>query len=265
MAYLGQPPTETTLASFNETFSGDSATTAFVLSRPVGRSSDLDVFIGTTFQKPVVDFVATGTSLTFTVAPTTGTNNITVVYRVGGILTVNPLDGNFAQGTVGAPTVNSLAATTSGLWWPSTTSMAVSTNGTEKARFNNSNVASSVSTGAIAVTGGVGITDNIYVGNLARFTASTVSTSSSTGAVVVTGGLGVGGNVNVGTDLVIAGNLTITGTFTTTSVDSMMVTDPMIYLANGNAGDTVDTGVIGLYNDGTARYAGYFRDASDSG
>lgn len=265
MAYLGQPPTETTLASYNETFSGDASTVAFTLARPVGRASDLDVFIGTTYQRPVVDYTAMGTVLTFVSPPANAVDNITVVYRVGGILTVNPLDGNFAQGTVGAPTVNSLVAMTSGLWWPDTTSIALSTNGTEKARFNDSNVASSTTTGAVAVTGGVGVSANLYVGGLGRFTDTTVSTSTSTGAVVVSGGMGISGNVNVGTNLVIAGNLTITGSFTTTSVDTMMITDPMIYLANGNGADTVDTGIIGQYNDGTLRYAGYFRDASDSG
>lgn len=264
MAYLGQIPTDTALASYNETFSGDSVTTAFVLARAVGRASDLDVYIGTTFQKPVVDYSASGTALTFVAAPTTGTNNITVVYRVGGILTVNPLDGNFGQGTAGAPTVNSTVALTSGMYWPSTTSAAISANGANRVTINSSNVASTTSTGAIAVNGGAGILANLYVGGLTRLTDTTVSTSSSTGSLVVSGGVGVSGNVNVGTDVTIGGNLTITGTFTTTAVDSMLVTDPMIYLANGNGADTVDTAVIGQYNDGTLRYAGYFRDASDS-
>lgn len=55
---------------------------------------------------------------------------------------------------------------------------------------------SSISTGTLQVTGGVGITQNAWIGGLVRITDSTASTSTSSGALVVTGGLGVGGAIN---------------------------------------------------------------------
>jgi len=66
-------------------------------------------------------------------------------------------------------------------------------------------------------------------------------------------------------NLTITGNLTVQGT--TTQVDSTTVTvaDPLVKYAKDNSGDTVDTGFYALYNDGSDKYAGFVRDASDSG
>ena len=69
------------------------------------------------------------------------------------------------------------------------------------------------------------------------------------------------GNVQIGGDLLITGNLV------TTNVQSVVVSDPMIYLAGNNyTSDLVDIGFAGNYFDGaTERHTGLFRDASDSG
>jgi len=53
----------------------------------------------------------------------------------------------------------------------------------------------STTTGALVVSGGVGIAGNLYAGGLARLTDTTASTSSITGALVVSGGVGVAGNL----------------------------------------------------------------------
>jgi len=67
-------------------------------------------------------------------------------------------------------------------------------------------------------------------------------------------------------DVQIAGNLTVSGNVTTTDVQSVVVSDPMIYLAGNNyTSDLVDIGFAANYNDGTDRHAGFFRDASDGG
>jgi filamentous hemagglutinin len=43
------------------------------------------------------------------------------------------------------------------------------------------------------------------------------------------------------------------------------VTDPFVFLANANPGDTYDTGIISQFYDGVAnRYTGYFRDITDN-
>ena len=72
-------------------------------------------------------------------------------------------------------------------------------------------------------------------------------------------------NATFGGDVSISGNLNVTGTTVTINAATLTVEDPLIRLADQNAADTVDIGFWGLYNDGAARYAGLFRDASDSG
>ena len=63
----------------------------------------------------------------------------------------------------------------------------------------------------------------------------------------------------------VAGDLVVTGNVTTTNVNSVTVSDPMIYLAGNNySSDLVDIGFVGNYYDGaTNRHAGVIRHAAD--
>jgi len=76
---------------------------------------------------------------------------------------------------------------------------------------NASHQATSPTTGALVVNGGVGIGRNLFVGGTATFngplvvTDPTQSTSTTTGAVIVTGGVGIGKNTNIGGDLTTTG------------------------------------------------------------
>ena len=65
--------------------------------------------------------------------------------------------------------------------------------------FSSSTASTSTTTGALIVTGGVGIGGSINVGGVSKFTSSATSTNTATGAIVITGGLGVGGSINAGT------------------------------------------------------------------
>jgi len=70
------------------------------------------------------------------------------------------------------------------------------------------------------------------------------------------------GDVTVETNLVIDGNLTVTGTTTTVNAADLVVTDPLIYIGEGNNANLVDIGLVGSFNDGTYQHAGFVRDAS---
>jgi hypothetical protein len=69
------------------------------------------------------------------------------------------------------------------------------------------------------------------------------------------------GSVQIGGDVIVTGNLI------TTNVQSVIVSDPLLYLAGNNyTSDLVDIGFAANYNDGTTnRHAGLFRDASEDG
>lgn len=61
----------------------------------------------------------------------------------------------------------------------------------------------------------------------------------------------------------ISGNLIVSGNVTTTNVDTVIVSDPMIYLAGNNySSDLVDIGFAGNYYDGQQRHTGLIRHAS---
>lgn len=68
------------------------------------------------------------------------------------------------------------------------------------------------------------------------------------------------GTVYVGGDILVTGNLV------TQNVSSVIVSDPLIYLAGNNyTSDVLDIGFVANYNDGSDRHTGLYRDASDSG
>ena len=131
------------------------------------------------------------------------------------------------------------------------TSNATSTNATSTTVFRDSTggfnvgnvsvkdttAATSTSTGALKVEGGVGIGGNLYVGGeivaqkltieLTTVTTTLVTTddiiqtsnytqasSTTTGALVVAGGAGIGRDIRVGGNATVSGNQTVTGTST---------------------------------------------------
>lgn len=63
----------------------------------------------------------------------------------------------------------------------------------------------------------------------------------------------------------ISGNLVVSGNVTTTNVASVIISDPMIYLAGNNySSDLVDIGFTGNYNTGTVNaHTGLIRHAAD--
>jgi len=65
-------------------------------------------------------------------------------------------------------------------------------------RFSATNVASSSGTGALTVSGGVGIGGSLYVASASQFESSVASINVGSGALVVTGGVGIGGSINAG-------------------------------------------------------------------
>ena len=91
----------------------------------------------------------------------------------------------------------------------------------------------------------------------------TQSVSTTTGALTVAGGIGVIGNMNVGGNVTITGSISLLGAGNTVSTDTLSVANAMLFLANGNSGDSIDIGIIGEYTAGTKKYLGFVRDASD--
>ncbi len=97
-----------------------------------------------------------------------------------------------------------------------------------------------------------------------KVTASdtTDSTSTTTGSLVVSGGAGIAKDVYIGGDLVITGDFTVNGTTTTVNATDLTITDPIIYIGEGNNANTSDLGLVASFDDGTYQHSGLVRDAS---
>lgn len=125
-------------------------------------------------------------------------------------------------------------------------------------------------TGDVAVTGDLTVTGNDIKSSSA--TALTLSGAD----VAVAGNLTVTGNdikssggttalTLDGANVTVAGNLTINGTSTIVNSTTVTIDDVLLKLADGNVANSVDVGVYGEYvEEATTKYAGNFRDASDS-
>jgi len=92
MAFIGTPlDTRNTFQSLvGKRFSGDGSTTAFTLDVAPGSTLDIEVFVGNVRQDPNSAYTLSGTTLTFTGAPPSGTNNIYVVHQAKSVGTIDP-------------------------------------------------------------------------------------------------------------------------------------------------------------------------------
>ena len=92
MAFIGTPlDTRNTFQSLvGKRFSGDGSTTGFTLDVAPSSTLDLEVFVGNVRQDPNSAYSVSGTTLTFTGAPPSGTNNIYVVHQAKSVGTIDP-------------------------------------------------------------------------------------------------------------------------------------------------------------------------------
>lgn len=71
------------------------------------------------------------------------------------------------------------------------------------------------------------------------------------------------GSQTITGDIAITGNLIVSGNTITQDVETIVTEDSLIKLAANNVSDALDIGFYGEYNDGSAKFAGLIRDASD--
>ena len=91
MAFIGTPlDTRNTFQSLvGKRFDGDGSTTAFTLDVAPSSTLDIEVFVGNVRQDPNSAYTLSGTTLTFTGAPPSGTNNIYVVHQAKSVGTID--------------------------------------------------------------------------------------------------------------------------------------------------------------------------------
>ena len=102
MAYVGNPiDTQNTFQSLvGKRFNGDGSTTDFTLDVAPSSTLDIEVFVGNVRQDPNSAYTLSGTTLSFTGAPPSGTNNIYVVHQAKSVGTIGIPDDTISARTL---------------------------------------------------------------------------------------------------------------------------------------------------------------------
>ena len=108
MPYIGNTAANRFVAPKAATrLSGNGSTVAFTLEHAVGSDEDILVSVDGVVQEPSIAYsVSSGTTLTFTAAPSSGTNNIFVYYLFRTVGTVSHPSNNALSATSGTFTGN---------------------------------------------------------------------------------------------------------------------------------------------------------------
>ena len=96
MAYVGTPldTTNAFQSLAGKRFNGDGSTTDFTLDSSPNSTLDIEVFVENVRQDPNSAYTVSGTTLAFTAAPPSGTNNIYVVHQAKAVGTIDPAVGS---------------------------------------------------------------------------------------------------------------------------------------------------------------------------
>ena len=222
MAYIGNTAASKFVSNrAASVYSGDGSTVAFTLEQVVTQDEDVLVSVDGVIQEPSVGYaVSSGTTLTFTAAPSTNSGNNIFVYYLAS-----------QAGTIGHPSTQGLAAT-SGTF----TGNVVIPNG-----------------GNI---GSAGDTDAISIASNGVVTFSQTPVGDNSGRIlqiknVQTGAKSSGTTVIPLDDSIpqkTEGIEVMTLAITPTATDTRLKIEVQIYMAN----DSGDDHIVALFQDGTA-------------
>lgn len=107
MAYIGNSPEVNVFSAKIDKFSGTGACTQFTLTRDIDDSNAIQVIVNSVPQTPISSYSVTNGIVTFTEAPSTGTENIVVNYTSPVTLTFNQVSSS--QILAGAVTETAVA------------------------------------------------------------------------------------------------------------------------------------------------------------
>ena len=213
MAYFGVTPSNVFGQGTKDSFNGDGSTTAFTLSRSVLLATDIEVFVGNVRQEPNVAYTVSGTTLTFTGTPASGTGNIYAVHQTAN------------QGTLVPPTGTALAPTT----LTATGDISGSTlNATGDTSAGDNAAIGFTSTEGLILTG-QGSTNDVTIKNDADADVIEIPTGTTN--------VNLAGNTTVGGTLAVTGASTLTGTVTANGDMVLGGTTPTLTIGDAGAED----------------------------
>ena len=104
MSYLGNEPGVGSFIVATERFNGTGACTQFTISQTgISDANTIDVIVNSIQQDPINSYSITNGVITFTEAPSSGTQNITVRYRATTVITYSNIQNSqIPDGTIQA-------------------------------------------------------------------------------------------------------------------------------------------------------------------
>ena len=216
------------------------------------------------------NLTSTGTISATTLTGTLSTASQPNVTTLAGVTSIGASSSTTLTGTLqtaSQPNVTTLAGVTS-IGASSATTLTGTLQTASQPNVTSMSGLTSVGTlSSLALSGGISGATTINSSGIITNTNTTDSTSSTTGALVLSGGIGIndtadassstnGGSLTtaggaaiakklfVGSDLTVGGNLTISGVTTTINSTTTTITDNTVLLNSGPAGTGYDSGVL---------------------
>ena len=136
-------------------------------------------------------------------------------------------------------------------------------NAASASAYANTGINNAISASDYANTG----INNAASASLYANTKVSKSGDTITGPIIISdtgsGALQVAGTVTISQDLNVSGNIFLGGSATTISSNNTVISDPLIYLADGNIANTADIGIVGNVTNGHYYHTGLVRDHLD--
>ena len=200
MAYTGNTLTTQGFIPAVDYFNGNNSTVAFTLSRNVTTSAQVEVIVNNVMQNPSSAFTVLNNTITFTSAPSIGSNNIWVRYVSLNTSSITP-----SSGTVGTAQLGSIESINSA------TSLDLKTEGISVLTLNasqNVGVGTSSPTQKLQVAGNVAIQGS--TSGLVTIQAPAVAGAVNVTLPTVSGTVNVSDSILSLSASVASNNLTVT-------------------------------------------------------
>lgn len=200
MSYIGNSPDVNAFTIGVDKFNGTGACTQFSLTRDIDDANAVEVIVNSVQQTPIASYDIQNGVITFTEAPSTGTENIVITYRAPVVVTFNQVTASQLQANSVTPTaIAPNAVTNIKLADGSVTSnklQSLSVTGDKLGTYSVSG--NNIGLGAISANNfaGGGITSNVLASNLS-ISVSRVSETININSTVIGSNSAGGTNVNI--------------------------------------------------------------------
>jgi len=182
MSYIGNTATNQAFTPAIDYFSGNASTTAFTLSKPVASVAQVQVVVNNVAQNPSSAYTVSSNTITFTSAPSAGTNNIYVYYTSPITQLIAP-----SQGTVGLTQLTATGTPSSSNYLRGDNTWATITIPTQTSQIQP--ISASVASSALTITAS-SLTLDFRSTTLSSGTVTTVTSTPASLVVPSTATLG---------------------------------------------------------------------------